>query len=58
MNEEPVSPLVQEETKVAMPSVPISDEVWRKHLAIKQALSADSLNNYAGELAVEMRLYC
>jgi hypothetical protein len=47
-----------EEKLVNMPQVPISDVLWKDHLLIKGATDADLLNSYAGELAIEMRIYC
>ena len=40
------------------PSVPLSNRQWKEHLAIKRIHTIDELNAYAGELAVEMSIYC
>ena len=37
--------------------VPINDAQWKEHQQIKNVRNADDLNEYAGELATEMRIY-
>lgn len=40
-----------------MPTAPITDSQWKEHQVIKQVANADDMNNYASELATEMRIY-